>query len=139
MDLRGYISMLSRTTKFMLVLALIAGSVSIAAPVANAVPTKTAKAASGDRWQPGTVHLFRQGGKGIVKWTNPTNRAGGHDVKSFNKGSTWTLKRTFLRNNNGSTAKKTFKKAGTFWFRCTIHSAFVSGEYTGMIGKVRVH
>ena len=106
----------------------------------RAVPIKTAKGrrrvTGGSRAR---FHLFRQGGKGIVKWKNPTNRAGGHDVKSFNKGSTWTLKRTFLRNNNGSTAKKTFKKAGTFWFRCTIHSAFVSGEYTGMIGKVRVH
>jgi len=130
--------MLSRTTKLILVLALVAGSVAIAAP-ANAVPTRTAKAAAGDRWQPGTVHLFRQNGKGIVKWKNPTNRVGGHDVKSFNKGSTWNLDRTFLRNNNGSTAKKTFKKAGTFWFRCTIHSAKVNGEFTGMIGKVRVH
>jgi plastocyanin len=131
--------MLSRATKLILVLALVAGSLAIAAPAANAVPTEVVKAASGDRWNPGTTHLFRQGGKGIVKWKNPTNRAGGHDVKSYNRGSRWTLRRTFLRNNNESVAKKTFRRAGTFWFRCTIHSAKVNGEFTGMIGKVRVH
>jgi plastocyanin len=131
--------MLSRTAKMILVLALVAGSLAIAAPPANAVPTKTVKAASGDVWQPRTTHLDRQGGKGIVKWKNPTNRRGGHNVKSINQGSDWTLKRTFLRNNNGSVAKKTFKRAGTFWFVCTIHAAKVGGEWTGMVGKVKVH
>ena len=131
--------MLSRTTKLMLVVALVAGSLSIAAPVANAVPTKTVKAASGDRWQPGTAHLFRQGGKGIVKWKNPTNRQGGHNVKSINKGSRWFLKKTFLKNKSKNTVKKTFKKAGTFWFVCTIHAAKVGGDWTGRVGKVRVH
>jgi plastocyanin len=131
--------MLSRTTKLILLLALVAGSVAIAAPAANAVPTEVVKAASGDRWQPGTTHLFRQGGKGIVKWKNPTNRLGGHNVKSLNVGSTWNLPKTFLKNNNKSVAKKTFRRAGTFWFRCTLHSAKVGGQWTGMVGKVRVH
>ena len=131
--------MLSSTSRLILVLALVAGSVAVAAPAANAVPTKTVKAAAGDRWQPGTTHLFRQGGRGVVIWKNPTNRAGGHDVKSLNIASDWRLKRTFLRNNSKSTARKTFRKAGTFWFRCTIHSARVGGKWTGMIGKVRVH
>lgn len=120
-------------------MALVAGSLAIAAPVANAVPTKTVKAASGDRWKPGTVHLYRRGGKGVVKWTNPTNRVGGHDVKSINEGARWFLKRKHLKNNSKNFARKTFKRPGTFWFRCTLHSAKVGGKWTGMFGKVRVH
>jgi plastocyanin len=131
--------MFSRTFKLMLVLALVAGCLAIAAPTASAIPTRTVKAASGDRWTPGTTHLFRQNGKGLVKWKNPTSRTGGHNVKSINQGSRWFLKRTHLKNRNGSVAKKTFKKAGTFWFVCTIHAAKVGGKWTGMVGKVRVH
>ncbi len=130
--------MLSRTSKLLLVVALVAGSLAIAVPAANAIPTKTVKAASGDRWM-GGKHLYRRQGKAVLKWTNPTNRAGGHNVKSINEGSRWFLKKTFLRNNNKSQAKKTFKKAGIFWYRCTLHSAKVGGKWTGMVGKVKVH
>jgi hypothetical protein len=59
--------MLSRTSKLILVMALVAGSLARAAPAANAVPTKTVKMASGDRRQPGTAPLFRQNGREIIK------------------------------------------------------------------------
>ena len=138
MELRGKVSMLSRTSKLLLVVALVAGSLAIAAPAANAVPTKTVKAAnSPPRWKPGTAHLFRQGGKGIIKWKNPTRK--GHNVKSINVGAKWKMTAKQLRTRNRNTVKRTFKRPGTFWFRCTFDSAKVGGKWQGMVGKIRVH
>ncbi len=133
--------MLWRVSKLLLVVALVAGSLAIAAPVANAVPTKTVKATSGDRWKPGTVHLYRRGGKGVVKWTNPTNRVGGHDVKSINEGARWFLKRKHLKNNSknfvgrpsrglepsGSAARFTWPRSGASGPACSARSASARG------------
>ena len=130
--------MLSRTSKLLLVVALVAGSLAIAAPAANAVPTKTVNAAaSPPRWKPGTAHLFRQGGKGIIKWKNPTRK--GHNVKSINVGAKWKMTAKQLRTRNRNTVKRTFKRPGTFWSRCTFDSAKVGGKWQGMVGKIRVH
>jgi plastocyanin len=140
MDLRGYISVLSRTTKLMLVVALVAGSLSIAAPVANAAPTYKVKAKTTDRWSgfgnPPLTHAAKPGKKVIIKWKNPTSRQ--HDVKSLNTGKDWSMARKHLQPNSGNVVKRTFKAKGRYWFRCTIHSAFVGGEWTGMVGIIHV-
>ena len=126
----------------MVAVALIAGTVSIAAPVANAAPTYSVKAKSNDQWTGDPfqgarlTHAAKPGGKVIVKWKNPTTRQ--HDVKSLNTGKDWRMARKHLQPNNGNVAKKTFKAKGRYWFRCTIHSAFVGGEWTGMVGIIHV-
>jgi plastocyanin len=138
---RGYIAMLSRATKLILVLALVAGSLAMAAPAANAAPTYTVKAKSGDRWSgtrpwPHTTHAAKPGAKVIIKWKNPTTRQ--HDVKSLNTGKDWTMSRKILRPNSKNVVKRTFKRTGRYYFRCTIHSAKVGGEWMGMVGQVHV-
>jgi len=120
---------LSSASKLILVLALVAGSLAIAAPAANAVPTKTVKATT-NSWQPKKVRLVRRNGKGIIKWTNPTGV--GHDVRSSNKGTNWTMATKTLQTFDGNVVKRTFKKKGTYYFRCTIHAGL------GMVGKVIV-
>ena len=142
MDLRGLISMLSKTTKLILIVALIAGSVSIAAPGANAAPTYTVKAKTNDRWTGQTVggvaitHAAKPGAKVTIRWKNPTTRQ--HDVKSLNTGKDWSMSRKHLQPNNGNVVTRSFKSRGRYWFRCTIHSAFVGGEWTGMVGMIHV-
>jgi plastocyanin len=140
MELRGYISMLSRATKLIMVLALVAGSLAIAAPAANAAPTYTVKAKSNDRWTgegpQAITHAAKPGGKVIVKWKNPTNRH--HDVKSLNTAKDWSMSRKTLQPGNGNVVKRTFKGKGRYYFRCTVHSDFVSGKWTGMVGQIHV-
>lgn len=132
--------MLSRTTRLILVLALIAGSLAIAAPPAGAAPTYVVKAKSGDRWSgdgPQRItHAAKPGKKVIIKWKNPTTRR--HDVKSLNTGKNWSMARKNLRPRNKNVVKRTFKRTGRYYFRCTIHSAFVGGEWTGMVGQIHV-
>ena len=132
--------MMSRTTRLTLIVALIAGSVAIVAPPAHAAPTYTVKAKSTDRWtgfgNPALTHAAKPGAKVIVKWKNPTNRQ--HDVKSLNTGKDWSMSRKHLQPNNGNEVKRTFRASGRYWFRCTIHSAFVGGEWTGMVGIIHV-
>ena len=136
MELRGEVRMLSKTSKLILVLALVAGSLAIAAPAANSAPTYTVKAKAGDRWGPAVTHAAKPGAKVIVKWKNPTNRR--HDVKSVNTGKKWFMKKKVLRPNNKNVVKRTFKKTGRYFYRCTIHSAWVNGQWTGMVGQIHV-
>jgi plastocyanin len=125
--LRRDVQVPSSASKLILVLALVAGSLAIAAPAANAVPTKTVEASSAT-WQPEKVRLVRRNGKGIIKWTNPTG--GDHNVRSSNKGTNWTMGTKTLQPFGGNVVKRTFKKRGTYHFRCTRH--------LGMVGKVIV-
>jgi plastocyanin len=133
--------MLSRTTKLILVLALVAGSLAIAAPAANAAPTYTVKAKTGDRWSgtrpwPYITHAAKPGAKVIIQWKNPTTRR--HDVKSLNIGKDWTMATKNLRPRNKNVVRRTFRRTGRYYFRCTIHSAKVGGEWRGMVGQVHV-
>lgn len=90
--------------------------------------TKTTRATSDDRWKPRSIDIGR-GDR--VRWTNPTEKI--HNVKAW--GGTWTF---FERLSPGESARKTFKRRGTFRFRCTLHSDIVSGKCQGMCGVVHV-
>ncbi|MGH2773968.1 MAG: cupredoxin domain-containing protein [Actinomycetota bacterium] len=118
----------SKVLKLLLALALVAGSLALAAPPARAIPTKTVTAASSS-WQPKKVRLVRRNGKGIIKWTNTTGIL--HNVRSSNRGTNWTMGTKALPIFTGL-VKRIFKKRGTYYFRCMIH------ENLGMIGKVIV-
>lgn len=118
----------SRVSRLILVLVLVAGSLALASPQASAAPTKSVKATTDNRWQPKKVRLVRRNGKGIIKWTNPTGIE--HDVRSSNEGTNWTMGTKTLESFD--VVKRTFKKRGTYYFRCTIHASL------GMVGKVIV-
>jgi plastocyanin len=136
MEPRGEVLMLSRTSKLILAVALVAGSLAIAAPAATAAPTYTVKAKAGDRWGPGRTHAAKPGAKVIIKWKNPTNRR--HDVKSVNTGKNWSMAKKVLRPKNRNVVKRTFRRTGRYHYRCTIHSAWVGGKWTGMVGQIHV-
>jgi plastocyanin len=115
----------SSASKLILVLALVAGSLAIAAPAANAVPTKIVEASSAS-WQPERVRLVRRNGKGIIKWTNPSPVE--HNVRSSNKGTNWSMDTKTLQTSGGNVVKRTFKKRGTYYFKCTFHPITMVGK-----------
>lgn len=82
-------------------------------------------------WSPETKHAPK--GTRVV-WKNPTDAA--HKVVAY--GGNWSLNQDLPRDGR---VKKTFKKTGTFKYRCGIagHSALAGGECTGMCGSVVVH
>ena len=56
-----------------------------------------------------------------------------HTVTAY--GGNWSKNVTISK---GETTGKTFKKGGTFKYRCTFHSSLSNGVCSGMCGKVRV-
>ncbi len=90
--------------------------------------TYTVKATSSDTWK--KVHTYI--GKGdSVSWKNPDSET--HDLNAYGGG--WKLSEEL---NPGDSAKKRFRKKGTFRYRCVIHSGIVSGACKGMCGFVHV-
>jgi plastocyanin len=86
------------------------------------------KATSSDSWK--KVHTYI--GKGdTVRWSNPDSEA--HDLTAYGGG--WKMSQQL---EPGATAKKRFKKKGTFRYRCVIHSGIVGGACKGMCGFVHV-
>jgi hypothetical protein len=84
-----------------------------------------------DNWSDGG-HIFAEIDEKVV-WKNPTSRR--HDVKSYNQGERWRLRRTQLRTNNRNKVVRRFNKPGNYYFRCTLHSfRNEEGEWEGMVG-----
>jgi plastocyanin len=90
--------------------------------------TKSTRATSGNRWKPKHIYITK-GDK--VRWRNPTGRT--HDVNAWGGG--WSLSKVL---SPGESARKTFRKRGTFRFRCVRHSGIVDGKCQGMCGVVHV-
>ena len=91
----------------------------------------TGSESEGWDWTPMTRHLVK-GDK--VVWRNPTNK--NHTVTAYGRG--WSKHVTL---SPGERASQTFRRAGTFKYRCMTsgHSALNDGQCVGMCGKVRVH
>ena len=109
--------------------AVIAGGVltlALAAPAPADI--QRVKAVDGDKFKP--VHKYI--GKGdTVKWRNRDNTM--HDVSAYGGGWTYSVQL-----QPGDSAKKRFRKRGTFRYRCNIHSGIVDGQCQGMCGFVHV-
>lgn len=89
--------------------------------------------ARGDNWSAGG-HIFAEVGEKVI-WKNPTSRV--HDVKSYNQGETWRLRRTQLQTNNRNKVVRRFMQPGDYYFRCTLHSfRNEQGQWEGMVGIV---
>jgi plastocyanin len=98
------------------------------APAAtSAVVVKGVSTSSGFRWRPKTTNIAH-GTK--VTWKAVS---GSHTVTAY-KGS-WS-KNTSI--SAGQSTSFTFKNAGVYKFRCTIHSTLSNGVCSGMCGKVVV-
>lgn len=118
-----------RKLKVLLVALAVSAGMLVTGTSAGA-PVKLS-AAFGNKWVPATKSVSK--GTKVV-WKNPANLATEHNVRSY--GSNWNLPKRTL--DAGESTSKRFKKAGTFRFRCTLHSLKQGGEWTGMVGKIKV-
>ena len=96
-------------------------------PASAAVVIKAVSTSTGFKWKPHKVSVAK-GTKVVWKAVSGT-----HTVTAYSKN--WSKNTTI---SQGSTTSFTFKKAGTYKFRCTIHSTLVNGVCSGMCGKVVV-
>ena len=104
--------------------------VSLAAqPASSAVVIKAVSCSTSCiyKWKPRAVSVAT-GTK--VKWTAVV---GTHTVTAVSKN--WSKNTTI---SAGQSTSFTFKKAGTYRFRCRFHSTLSNGTCTGMCGKVVV-
>jgi plastocyanin len=98
-----------------------------AAPASSAVVVRGKLTDAGYRWRPKVVD--------IATGTKVTWKAvsGTHNVTSTSKN--WS-KSTSI--GAGQTTSFTFQNAGTYRYRCTLHSTLSNGKCSGMCGKVLV-
>lgn len=104
-------------------------ALAVMAPAPLSASNHVIKATKGRTWNPDFKHV--EPGTRVV-WKNPTRRV--HTVTAYGGG--WS-KDVTLAKNGGKTAK-TFKKEGTFRYRCKKHSSVVAGDCSGMCGVVHV-
>jgi plastocyanin len=98
------------------------------APAANsAVVVKGVSTSSGFRWKPKITDVAK-GTKVVWKAVS-----GSHTVTAYSKN--WS-KNTSI--SQGQSTSFTFNSAGTYKFRCTIHSTLSNGVCSGMCGKIVV-
>lgn len=79
------------------------------------------------RWTPNHATI-NHGGR--VKWV-----ASSYDHVLAAYGGNWTFRHALPQ---GSSVTRRFAHAGTFRFRCTVHSSVIDGRCQGMCGKVVV-
>ena len=119
------------TTSFVLVAFLILTVVAATAAVAKGrqTPTRATKTVKGivTHWSPTTVRISTGD---TIKWKAVS---GTHTVTAY--GSNWHFNHDLA---TGQVEDRRFTHAGTFKFRCTIHSTLTNGQCSGMCGKVVV-
>jgi plastocyanin len=111
---------------FLVVTAIAASTAAAKGRQAPARATKTVRA-SGVSWSPATVRISRSD---VIKWRAVS---GTHTVTAY--GDNWSFNKDL---STGDVEDRTFRRAGTFRFRCTIHSSLANGQCSGMCGKVVV-
>jgi plastocyanin len=92
-------------------------------------PTRATKTVKGivSHWSPATVRISTGD---TIKWKAVS---GTHTITAY--GNNWTFNHGLA---TGQVQHRRFSHAGTFKFRCTIHSTLTNGVCTGMCGKVVV-
>jgi plastocyanin len=111
------------------VLIVLLATSAVAEPQSSRWPvraTKTVKAI-GTGWSPTTVRISTGDG---IRWRAISNS---HTVTAY--GGNWHFDQNLAM---GAVLRHTFRRAGTFHFRCRIHSSVVNGRCSGMCGKVIV-
>lgn len=119
------------STSFVLVTFLILTVVAATGAVAKGrqTPTRATKTVKGivSHWSPTTVRISTGD---TIKWKAVS---GTHTVTAY--GSNWHFNHELAM---GQVEDRRFTQAGTFKFRCTIHSTLTNGVCSGMCGKVVV-
>lgn len=120
-----------RRTSLVLTVFLIMSTIAATAAVAQgrATParaTKTVRAIV-SHWSPATVRISRGD---VIKWRAVS---GTHTVSAY--GANWSFNEDL---STGDVQRRTFRRAGTFRFRCMFHSTLTNGHCSGMCGKVVV-
>jgi plastocyanin len=87
--------------------------------------TKTVRAIV-THWTPTTVRISTGD---VIKWRGVS---GTHTVTAYGN---WSYNRDL---STGDVVHRTFRRAGTFKFRCQFHSTLTNGQCSGMCGKVVV-
>jgi plastocyanin len=111
-----------------IVIAAAVASALIAPQAASAaVVVRGTTGTSGFVWKPKRVEIA----KGVVvRWKAV---AGSHTVVAY--GGNWSFSRNLPL---GSTTSRTFNRAGTFRYVCSIHGSVNGGTCSGMCGRVVV-
>ena len=119
------------TTSLVLVAFLILTVVAATAAIAKGrqTPTRATKTVKGivTHWSPTTVRISTGD---TIKWKAVS---GTHTMTAY--GNNWTFNHGLA---TGQVEDRRFSHAGTFKFRCTIHSTLTNGVCSGMCGKVVV-
>lgn len=89
--------------------------------------TKTVKGIGSGHWSP-TITRVSSGG--TIVWKAISNS---HTVTAY--GGNWQFNHSLPF---GATVSDRFARAGTYLFRCRIHSSLVNGHCEGMCGKIVV-
>jgi plastocyanin len=119
-----------RRTSFVLTTFLIVALVATGAVAeGRATPTRATKTVRGivSHWSPTTVRISTSD---VIKWRA---MSGTHTVTAY--GGNWSFNKDL---STGDVEDRTFRRAGTFKFRCTFHSTLANGQCSGMCGKVVV-
>ena len=121
-------TLLAWATSVLLVVAL--SAVADASPGRGTITTIRAvgSAYSSPHWSPKRVSI-QEGSR--VRWLAVSYN---HVLAAY--GGNWTFHHALPQ---GASVRKRFQDAGTFLFRCTIHSTLVNGDCQGMCGKIVVH
>lgn len=107
-------------------LAITAGATSRAHRTPNRV-TKIVKGIGTGHWSPKSTSISSGG---TIQWKAMSHS---HTVTAY--GGNWKFNHALPF---GSSVSHRFAQAGTFLFRCRIHSSLVNGRCEGMCGKVVV-
>jgi plastocyanin len=108
---------------------VLAASLALALLPASPASAAVIVRGSGRTWTPSIVRISRGGS---VRWRGVS---GTHFVRSYGGG--WTYSHALSAGT--TTPARTFNRAGTFRFYCTIHGSVVGGVCSGMCGKIVVH
>ncbi len=120
------------TGKRKLLAVAASGVMAVAGVVAASAPslggTTTVRATGSDTWNPASKTVAT--GTKVV-WKNPTDDD--HNVAAY-RGS-WSKKSAL---GEGASTSFKFGRAGTYNYRCTLHSKLSDGKCQGMCGKIVV-
>jgi plastocyanin len=120
-----------RRTSLVLTASLLVAAVAATGAFADgrgtpARATKTVRAVV-SHWSPTTVRISTGD---VIKWRAVS---GTHTVSAY--GANWSFNKDL---STGDVEDRTFRRAGTFKFRCQFHSTLTNGHCSGMCGKVVV-
>jgi plastocyanin len=113
-------------TAFLTVTVIAAGAAVAQGRATPVRATKTVRAVV-SHWTPTTVRISTGD---VIKWRGVS---GTHTVSAY--GANWSFNKDL---STGDVERRTFRRAGTFKFRCMFHSTLANGHCSGMCGKVVV-